>query len=375
MSDSADDSNWILEEHTERKHRVLTYYLGIWSQILGKPFANLVYWDFFAGRGDYSEGEPGSPLLAMDISKKRFEKGNSQGRPITLTCVFIEKDKKCFYYLRDLLRDLYPDLEGTRWYLFNGDCQEVYNKLQTSEENSIFRKRVPHFFFLDPYGLIIPLDMIKQLMTGTSREVMLTFMAQFVHRFAVDHTQEKNLKDLFGVDDLATLREICRDEDSIPNVTRYYISRLKAYDGARIRHITRPFEMIPDRRQLPLYYLMGCTQSPKGLRIMSASMRAISKNEDFSYRGKFEHQSLLEDFDRDKIGEIAEWIFENYTRNLSVFDLIFTFCCGEQTWSRTEVREAILRLESEGKLVVRPRSGRKRIGDSLSKHFIEFQRE
>jgi three-Cys-motif partner protein len=375
MSGEADNSKWILEEHTERKHRVLSYYLSIWSHILGEPYANLFYWDFFAGRGDYSEGEPGSPLIAMNISKERFEKGNSKRRPITLTCIFMEKDRDCYYYLRTLLRDLYPDLEGTRWHLFQGDCQKHYDKIQKSEDHQILGMRVPQFFFLDPYGLNLPLEMLKQLMRKPHHEMMLTFMVEWINRFATDKLQENNLKSFFGVDNLTVLRELHEEEDPIPKITDFYISRLQAYDGASIRYITRPFEMIPDRRQSTLYYLLGCTNDPLGIQKMSESMRAISNNEDYSYRGKFENQMTLEFLARDKIKEIAEWIFGNYSTNITNLELIYIFCCGRQTWSRSEVRAAILQLEREGKLVVRPKSGRKRISNTLSNHTIIFQRE
>lgn len=373
LSDSADDSKWSLDEHTRRKHRVLSYYLQIWSQILGNPFANLVYWDFFAGRGDYSGGEPGSPLIAMDISEKRFQEGNSRGRPINMTCIFVEKDKQCFYYLQDLLRDLYPDLERKRWWLYHGDCRTIYDRLKQSDEIRVCNMRVPQFFFLDPYGPNIPLEMIRGLMSPQYREAMITIMTEFVTRWVSEPPQETNLKSMFGVDDLITLKVLCQGENPALSVAEYYISRLKDQDGANVRHVTPPFEMTPDRRQNPLYYLIGCTQAPIGLRKMSETMRAISGNEDFSYRGKFEHQTSLEDFGRDRIEEIAEWILDRYEPQVSTFDGIFTFCCGEKTWSRTEVRLAILRMEREGKLVVRPRPGRTRRGNSLSNHFIEFQ--
>ncbi|TFH09051.1 MAG: three-Cys-motif partner protein TcmP [Candidatus Thorarchaeota archaeon] len=375
VSGKADNSKWILEEHTERKHRVLSYYLSIWSKILGENNANLIYWDFFAGRGDYSEGEPGSPLIAMNISKERYESGNSLGRPISITCVFIEEDKNCYYYLQNLLRDLYPDLEGDRWHLFHGDCQKKYDELQISENDSIFTKRIPQFFFLDPYGPILPLEMLKRIMAKPRHEMILNFMVEWINRFTTDKIQENNLKAIFGVENLSVLRDIQVTENPIPNITEYYISRLMADDGARVKYVTRPFEMIPDRRQSTLYYILGCTNNPLGIQKMSESMRAISNNEDYSYRGKFEYQMTLEFLGRDKIKEIADWVFENYIETEANFELIYTFCCGRQTWSRSEVRDAILQLERNGKLVVQPKSGRKRVGNTFSDHTIVFQRE
>lgn len=375
MQIAADDSDWVLYPHTERKHRVLSYYLGIWSKILGERFANLVYWDCYAGRGDYSEGEPGSPLLAMEISQRCFEEGNSKDRPINMMCIFIEKNRACHDYLRDLLHDLYPDEEGIRWHLYGGDCARTYYKLQTESDNPMFTKQYPNFFFLDPYGLMAPLEMVKHMMLGRSREVMITFMVEFVKRYASQRSQERNLKGIFGADTLTNLQRLCSEPDAHRAIADYYSRRLHAEEGAGIRFLTQPFEMRPDRRDIPLYYLIGGTNHRLGLQKMHESMRAVSDNEDFSYQGKFEGQRTLSFFFDDKITEIAQWIIENVDFEVGTFEMIYTKCCLHTTWARPDVRKAILKLEDEGKVFVTLKPGRIRIGRTLSSHFIQFQRE
>ena len=354
---------------------MLRYYLGIWSRILGERFVNLVYWDCYAGRGDYSEGEPGSPLLAMEISQRCFEAGNSKGRPINMMCVFIEKNRACHDYLRDLLRDLYPDAEGDRWHLYKGDCARMYNTLQTKIDNPMFTRQYPNFFFLDPYGFMAPLETVKHMMFGRSREVMITFMVESMKRRASQRSQERNLKDIFGVEALTDLRRLCSEPDAYREIADYYSNRLCAEDGARIRFLTPPFEMRPDRRDVPLYYLIGGTNHRLGLQKMHESMRAVSDNEDFSYQGKFEGQRTLSFFFDDRIAEIALWIIENVDFEVGTFELIFTKCCMHTTWARPDVRKAILKLEDEGKVLITPRPGRIRRGRSLSSHLIQFQRE
>jgi len=375
MPKSSDDSNWVLENHTQRKHRVLSYYLSIWSKILGENFANLIYWDFYSGRGDYSEGEVGSPLLAMDISQRCFDEGNSKKRPINLTCVFIEKDRSCHDYLKKLLRDMYPDEEGKRWRLYRGECVNVFNKSVTSDSDQLYRKRIPRFFFIDPFGSPPPLDVIGSIMRKKYSECMITLMTEFINRYARDEKQEPNLKRVFGVDDLSALRSICERDDPFPHIEEYYRRRLRDWDGGRIRYVTQPFEMRPDRRDIPLYYLIGCSNYSLGFEKMHEAMRKVSNNEDFSYRGKREGVTSLEDFFGDIIGDIAEWIFNNVRHRRSTWNLIYVECCKKKTWARPQVGKAILRLEEEGKVLIYPRPGKKRIGKSLSDHIIEFQRD
>src|SRR5580658_7644998 len=59
------DTLWKLEPHTGAKHQILGRYLDAWFPILGKFNRKLVYIDGFAGPGCYLDGEPGSPIVAL----------------------------------------------------------------------------------------------------------------------------------------------------------------------------------------------------------------------------------------------------------------------------------------------------------------------
>jgi three-Cys-motif partner protein len=56
---------WPLEPHTEAKHRLLQRYLGAWFPILSRSSGRIVFFDGFAGPGEFEGGEPGSPILAL----------------------------------------------------------------------------------------------------------------------------------------------------------------------------------------------------------------------------------------------------------------------------------------------------------------------
>ena len=55
---------WEYQKQTEMKHRVFSYYLPIWFQILGKRNKNLNYIDGFGGIGAYHKGK--------DIKEKKY---------------------------------------------------------------------------------------------------------------------------------------------------------------------------------------------------------------------------------------------------------------------------------------------------------------
>lgn len=60
-----DPTQWPLDPHTAAKHEILRRYLNAWFPILGTYNGRVVFLDGFAGPGIYSQGEPGSPIVAL----------------------------------------------------------------------------------------------------------------------------------------------------------------------------------------------------------------------------------------------------------------------------------------------------------------------
>ena len=59
---------WQAEPHTLAKHGILKSYLDAWTAILSRATRSpeLLFVDAFAGPGEYSNGEPGSPIVALN---------------------------------------------------------------------------------------------------------------------------------------------------------------------------------------------------------------------------------------------------------------------------------------------------------------------
>ena len=58
-------TTWPLEQHTRGKHMVLKNYMGAWLPILTSWNGRVLFIDAFAGPGEYSGGEEGSPVIAL----------------------------------------------------------------------------------------------------------------------------------------------------------------------------------------------------------------------------------------------------------------------------------------------------------------------
>lgn len=124
------------------KDELLRCYLGPYIQkiiMTGRP---IVYIDGFAGRGMFDDGNPGSPLIAMDTIIERYRMSNATFLP-ELHCLFIEN--KYAEQLGWNLRN-YADAE-----VINGNYEDYIAQILNNTSGCNV------FLYIDPFG-IKPLD-------------------------------------------------------------------------------------------------------------------------------------------------------------------------------------------------------------------------
>ena len=94
------DTIWPLDPHTIGKHRVLENYLNAWLPILAQSHPLVQVIDGFAGPGEYTGGEPGSPLIALQALRRHSAWERIRDK---IEFLFIEKDEVRADHLRELL--------------------------------------------------------------------------------------------------------------------------------------------------------------------------------------------------------------------------------------------------------------------------------
>ena len=69
-------TTWELDDHTRGKHEVLRNYMQAWLPVMAKWNGRILFIDAFAGPGEYSGHEPGSPVIALNsLVKHKQVKG------------------------------------------------------------------------------------------------------------------------------------------------------------------------------------------------------------------------------------------------------------------------------------------------------------
>src|SRR5438552_7166788 len=96
---------WDIEPHTAKKHEILRRYFQAWLPILGRYNSRLLYVDAFAGPGEYSKGEDGSPLVILKAARDHVLRPSCE-----LVCLFVESHEDRYTHLVGVLDRTKPTL-------------------------------------------------------------------------------------------------------------------------------------------------------------------------------------------------------------------------------------------------------------------------
>lgn len=254
---------WPLAPHTGAKHAILRAYLNAWFPILGSWNGRVIFIDGFAGPGEYSEGEPGSPLIALDaIADHRHDLSNCE-----FVLRFIERDAARARHLKRLLdsRESAGDIpDHVNWDVAHGEFSDVIgHALDSLGDNSL----APAFVMLDPFGPAgVPYDLVTRLARHPRTELLISFMYESIARWLSQPAFEAHLDALYGCQEW-------RSAASMPAAEK----RQFLHDLYRERlelagmEIVRSFQMLDEGGRTE-YFLFFGTHHPKGWSSMKDAM-------------------------------------------------------------------------------------------------------
>src|SRR5215813_12195612 len=156
-----------LEPHTGAKHALLRFYLERWFRILATANRKLNYIDGFCGPGRYKGGEPGSPLVALDVAR------GVANRVDRISFLFTDEDKARIEHLKSELAA--TNIPGnfhvvTKNEEFAQSLTNILNKLEDSGE-----RLAPTFVFIDPFGFAgVPYQLVKRILQKPKCETFIT---------------------------------------------------------------------------------------------------------------------------------------------------------------------------------------------------------
>jgi len=308
---------WPIAPRTKAKHEILKRYLKAWFPIIAfSGSQRLVYVDGFAGPGEYTGGEEGSPVIAMRalISHRFWERFSKK----EFCFLFIEKDKRRAKYLEILLEEKFPDCPGNILYDIIG---EEFEPTFTSILDDLDEKGAnlaPTFAFIDPFGFSgFTIPTLCRFFQYKKCEVLITFMDGFAKRF-LDELREDTLDNLFA-------SEKWRDARALSGLDRelflldLFVEQLKKL--GEVKYV-RTFGMSEGRRHI--YDLVFATNGLDGLKVMKEAMWTVDPTGSYKFSDTTAGQTFLIDY-LSYVPEIADCIYKTFRGKTAAVEAIEEF--------------------------------------------------
>jgi three-Cys-motif partner protein len=243
------------------KHCIIRRYLPVFlSRTSARYSRSAVYFDGYAGRGQYEDGRPTSAGLIMDFA---IGQKYSLGRDYTL--LLYERDRESF----DSLAQLAEQYRG-RGLDVRAERKDVSAELDEVVAAAVNK---PMFVFLDPCGVGIPFDGMTRLLNRNAprhqppTEVLLNFNHAAVRRIG------GHLKSPSGNE--ATIR---RMDDAVggtwwheafeqteKDVVRFVIDGFKLRVAEATGMLVQSVQVRDGPSKPPIYDLVFGTRHPRGL--------------------------------------------------------------------------------------------------------------
>lgn len=358
---------WVYSEHTRVKHELLRKYLHAWLIKLGRFHRKVLFFDGFAGRGEYIDEKTGmilregSPIIALRVADKLLELCERKRKPPyfdTFICIAIEKDKENFINLQSVVEREKNNIkfkDKIDIQLINDEFANVVNDLAVKVGAGI----APSFFFIDPFGFSgVPFNIVKYILSLPRTEIFFTFMTCYIDRFLRTSQVEKHLDALYPTQEWREIYKVrdWRERDRV--LLDLYLKSL--HEVAKVKYIW-PFRVCMDKKYRTLYYLIHATNHFDGLKIMKDIMHNQGASGEFAWLGPkesmYKYQQKLFD---DKVPALKDYLLKRYKGKTKTFKEILEETYQDTRFVETQYRKAIIELEQEQKIKIEdkgPRGG------------------
>jgi len=204
----------------------------------------VLFIDAFAGPGEYSGGEPGSPVIALRSLIDHRAKSRIRSE---VNYLFIENDPRRSNRLKEVLGDLEDQLPASCNY---DVITSTFDETLTDVLDYIDEQRTdlaPAFVMIDPFGVSgTPMKTIARILENPRSEVYISFMYEWINRFNSQDDFGRHLDDLFGCPDWRRGLDIAGSKRTRNFYYTLYRSQLKKNGAKYVVH----FELYEGNRHV-----------------------------------------------------------------------------------------------------------------------------
>ena len=360
-------TTWRLEQHTVGKHLVLQYYMEAWLPIMTKWNGRVLFIDAFAGPGEYSGGEDGSPVIALRALSGHHSRRQMRSE---VNYLFIEKNRDRSEHLNSVLRNMNGDLPRNCGYSV---INSTFDETLTEVLDHIDRQKThlaPSFVMIDPFGVSeTPMATVARILANPKAEVYISFMYEAINRFKEHPSFEPHLDELFGCPEWRQGMDLGDERKRREFLFGLYKDQLRRHGAKYVLH----FELYEGQRLV--YAIFFGTSDLTGCDKMKQAIWKVAPFGDFKFRGSQLGQLTLGtgivDFSQLEQALHAQFGPSGWSKIEAISD--FVKSDATEFHSGHLKRETLKPMEGRGEIEVRPGT-RKRSGSYPDGTVLRFIR-
>ena len=296
-----------------------------------------MYVDGFAGPGRYSEGEVGSPVIALRVALEQHAHIRA-----TIRFVFVEKNEERAGVLREIVNDL--DTPPTfQIEVSGGESFETAFSKVLDAYNNAGRPLPPTFAFVDPFGWSgVPFSIVREIMSHRSCEVLVNFMYEEINRFLGHPDQEENFDTFFGTHEWREGVGLAGPQVRNRFLHDLYGRQLRDAAGAKY---VRSFEM-RNERDVVDYYLFYATNSILGLKKMKEAMWKVDERGEFSFSDATDPNQAVLFGNEPRFDLLERQLLAHFGGRDASVEEIEHFVVAETAFRETHYKRVLKKLET-----------------------------
>ena len=313
----------------------------------------MLFIDAFAGPGEYTGGEDGSPAIAL----KSYLEHSSRNRMFSnIRFLFIEDDPERSDNLENVLEAFGQQIPSNCSYkVVRGKFDETLNEgLDAIEAQN--KRLAPSFVMIDPFGVSgTPMKTIGRILENPKSEVYVSMMYREINRF-LDHANfEHHLHDLFGCPDWERAKDIPDSSQRKDFLFELYKTQLRNSGAKQVLH----FELYEGNSLV--YAIFFGTQNLDGCDKMKQAIWKVAPFGDFKFKSGLNDQltfgTNVVDFNILKAELTDAFGFGNWVTIENIMD----FMKSDKTmFTSSHLKTQTLKpMEGKGQLEVRAASRRR----------------
>jgi three-Cys-motif partner protein len=349
----------ISKEQSRVKAAIVSKYFEAWAQVMmgvqdrqgGRHGDKIAYLDLFAGPGRYDDGTKSTPLIILE---KAITSDKLRNRLVT---IFNDKDNENTRSLQEAIDNL-PSIDSLRYRPLVRN-QEVGTEIVKMFQQMRF---VPTLFFVDPWGYKgLSLKLVNAVLKGWGCDCIFFFNYNRINMGLSNEAVEDHMNALFEqrAEPLRRKLEGLSPEERELTIVEELCQAIKDTG----KKYVLPFTFKTDAGNRTSHHLIFVSKGFKGYEIMKHIMATESSSVDqgvasFEYSPASKNQPFLFEMSR-PLDDLESLLLKHFAGRTVTFSEVYEEHNVDTPYVEKNYKEALLRLETSGKITTDPTKRRK----------------